>query len=182
MQQNHKRNTKVKSQLILFFIKITISNKGKVLVNCVMGISRSSTIVIGWLMSRYQLSLQSAYEHVRAVRPHIKPNRYFHQQLINFEQELFNPSRRFHSLSQHGSVPNIHSQADKSTDKMNRETREKKHKVKRHKSLIDLIGIQKYGNKSQQKQAQEHLVEDQLTDNINRISIVNNKKQVRFKF
>lgn len=149
-----------------------------------MGISRSSTIVIGWLMSRYQLSLQSAYDHVRAVRPHIKPNRYFHQQLINLEQELFNPSRRFHSLSQHGSVPNIDSQANKSLDKMNREAQKKKHhKMKRHKSLIDLIGNKKYGNMSQHKQSQEHIVEDQLADNINRLSInINNKKQVRFKF
>lgn len=145
-----------------------------------MGISRSSTVVIAWLMSRYQLSLQSAYGHVRAVRPHIKPNRYFHQQLLNLEQDLFN--RRFQSLS-HGSVPNIYSQSGNKWDSQTNKSKhsEKKGKMRRHKSLIDLIGNKKYGNVAREKQdSTEHSIRSQ--DNINRISVINNKKQVRFKF
>lgn len=53
-----------------------------------MGISRSSTIVIGYLMSRHNMPFQQAYDYVRSIRPQIRPNNYFKQQLLQFEQEL----------------------------------------------------------------------------------------------
>ena len=53
-----------------------------------MGISRSASIVIGYLMSRYNVAFRTAYEHVKKIRPQIQPNRYFRQQLIQFENEL----------------------------------------------------------------------------------------------
>lgn len=70
------------------FIDRARDSGGKVLVCCVMGVSRSSTIIIGYLMSRYRLPFQSAYNHVRSIRPQIRPNRYFKHQLLNLEQEL----------------------------------------------------------------------------------------------
>jgi protein-tyrosine phosphatase len=54
-----------------------------------MGISRSSTIVIAYLMSRYGMTYKSALDFVKAIRPQIRPNRYFKQQLQQFEYELY---------------------------------------------------------------------------------------------
>lgn len=56
----------------------------KILVNCYMGISRSSTIVISYLMDKYGLSYYKAYSHVLKKRPIINPNKGFIQQLKKY--------------------------------------------------------------------------------------------------
>ena len=57
-------------------------NKGySVLVNCFMGISRSSTIIIAYIMRKYGLTYNKAYNFVRSKRPIINPNKGFIQQL-----------------------------------------------------------------------------------------------------
>ncbi|CAF0730367.1 unnamed protein product [Brachionus calyciflorus] len=61
---------------------------GKILVHCAMGISRSATIVIAYLMSRYKMSLNSAYSYVKQKRPEINPNWFFMHQLREYEKEL----------------------------------------------------------------------------------------------
>lgn len=61
---------------------------GKILVHCAMGISRSATIVIAYLMSRYKMSLISAYNYVKSKRPEINPNKYFMKKLVEYEKEL----------------------------------------------------------------------------------------------
>ncbi|RNA03395.1 Dual specificity phosphatase [Brachionus plicatilis] len=61
---------------------------GKILVHCAMGISRSATIVIGYLMSRYKMSLFSAYNHVKSKRSQINPNKHFMRTLEIYEKEL----------------------------------------------------------------------------------------------
>lgn len=45
-----------------------------VLVNCFMGISRSATIVIHYLMTKYNINLRKAKEFVESKRPIINPN------------------------------------------------------------------------------------------------------------
>ena len=54
-----------------------------------MGISRSATVVIAYLMSRYGMTYKSALEFVKSIRPQVRPNRYFRQQLQQFEYELY---------------------------------------------------------------------------------------------
>eukprot|EP00271_Cylindrocystis_brebissonii_P012756 TRINITY_DN319_c0_g2_i4.p1 TRINITY_DN319_c0_g2~~TRINITY_DN319_c0_g2_i4.p1 ORF type:complete len:207 (+),score=50.81 TRINITY_DN319_c0_g2_i4:174-794(+) len=61
---------------------------GAVLVHCVMGISRSSTIVIGYLMKRHGISLATAFAHVRERRPLIDPNSGFVHELERLEAQL----------------------------------------------------------------------------------------------
>lgn len=63
--------------------------KGKVLVHCHAGVSRSSTIVISYLMRKYiNFSLNDALKFVKSKRPIIKPNKGFMKQLQKYEDKL----------------------------------------------------------------------------------------------
>eukprot|EP01103_Thecamoeba_quadrilineata_P008632 TRINITY_DN1836_c0_g1_i1.p1 TRINITY_DN1836_c0_g1~~TRINITY_DN1836_c0_g1_i1.p1 ORF type:complete len:401 (+),score=63.24 TRINITY_DN1836_c0_g1_i1:69-1271(+) len=66
----------------------------KVLVHCAMGISRSATIVIAYLMSTKKYTFEEAYEFVREKRPIICPNSGFREQLVEFGDDL-KAHRRF---------------------------------------------------------------------------------------
>lgn len=63
---------------------------GRVLVNCKRGMSRSSTIVLAYMMCRYNMTLSAALSHVVACRPIVRPNTGFLVQLALFEDELVN--------------------------------------------------------------------------------------------
>lgn len=52
------------------------------------GISRSVTVTIAYLMSRFSMPMQSAYQFVKDKRPAISPNLNFMGQLVEFEREL----------------------------------------------------------------------------------------------
>lgn len=52
------------------------------------GISRSVTLTIAYLMSRFGMSMHSAYQFVKEKRPTISPNLNFMGQLVEFEREL----------------------------------------------------------------------------------------------
>lgn len=70
------------SHLINFYL-----NKGKtILVNCYMGISRSATIVIAYLMKTYRIPFKEAYSFVLRKRPIIYPNKGFIRQLKNISK------------------------------------------------------------------------------------------------
>ena len=69
--------------------KFIDSTQGKVLVHCEMGVSRSSSFVIAYLMKYKQMTLSEAYHHVQSCRPTIHPNNGFFKQLIQFEAKLY---------------------------------------------------------------------------------------------
>ncbi|CAF1250870.1 unnamed protein product [Adineta steineri] len=60
----------------------------KVLVNCQMGISRSSSVVLAYLMKYHHDSLGKAYEYLLERRRVAAPNLSFFLQLIRYEKEL----------------------------------------------------------------------------------------------
>jgi len=62
---------------------------GKTLVYCGLGISRSATFVIAYLMMYERMTLIDAYKHVQKKRPIICPNVGFFRQLIEIELEMF---------------------------------------------------------------------------------------------
>lgn len=66
-----------------------MEHKGSVIVNCICGISRSSTIVIAYLMKYCDLILKIALKEVHHVRPYILPNENFIRQLLKYENEIF---------------------------------------------------------------------------------------------
>jgi protein-tyrosine phosphatase len=75
----------------LYFDEIgeIIDNENKVLVNCMAGISRSSTIVIAYIMKYYNLNLKKTFLAVRSKRNQICPNKQFMKYLLDYELSLF---------------------------------------------------------------------------------------------
>lgn len=71
------------------FISDALSVGGRILVHCNLGVSRSSTIVISYLMKSRQWTLKVAHDYVRDRRTCIRPNRGFLQQLSDWEQSIF---------------------------------------------------------------------------------------------
>eukprot|EP01112_Ceratiomyxa_fruticulosa_P005789 TRINITY_DN16631_c0_g1_i1.p1 TRINITY_DN16631_c0_g1~~TRINITY_DN16631_c0_g1_i1.p1 ORF type:complete len:452 (-),score=99.19 TRINITY_DN16631_c0_g1_i1:21-1376(-) len=64
------------------------SSQAKILVHCAMGISRSSSIAIAYLMKKYQWSYEKAHSFVKQARSCIKPNPGFAKQLLTYETSL----------------------------------------------------------------------------------------------
>eukprot|EP01102_Stenamoeba_stenopodia_P021960 TRINITY_DN8987_c0_g1_i1.p1 TRINITY_DN8987_c0_g1~~TRINITY_DN8987_c0_g1_i1.p1 ORF type:complete len:194 (-),score=20.41 TRINITY_DN8987_c0_g1_i1:65-646(-) len=63
------------------FIHEAISNDGCVLVHCDAGVSRSSTLVLAYLIKHHQMSLTEAHKLVKSKRDLIAPNLGFLLQL-----------------------------------------------------------------------------------------------------
>jgi hypothetical protein len=59
-----------------------------VLVHCAAGISRSSAMLISYLMRKYQLTFEKAWDLVKSKRSCSYPNMNFQTQLRNFEKSL----------------------------------------------------------------------------------------------
>eukprot|EP00928_Gymnodinium_smaydae_P034125 TRINITY_DN24263_c0_g1_i1.p1 TRINITY_DN24263_c0_g1~~TRINITY_DN24263_c0_g1_i1.p1 ORF type:complete len:329 (+),score=65.56 TRINITY_DN24263_c0_g1_i1:61-987(+) len=64
----------------LAFIDEAAEAKTGILVHCMVGASRSTSLVLAWLVARCQMSLLEAYRHVRARRTCARPNRAFCEQ------------------------------------------------------------------------------------------------------
>ena len=63
--------------------------KGRVLVHCIAGVSRSVCCVLMHLMRNHKVCLNQAYRHIKNVRPFIHPNEGFLFQMATFEVETF---------------------------------------------------------------------------------------------
>jgi predicted protein tyrosine phosphatase len=59
-----------------------------VLVHCAMGMSRSASLVIAYLMKHREMSFQNALQCVRSARNCVEPNAGFVRQLLAFEATL----------------------------------------------------------------------------------------------
>lgn len=70
------------------FIDDCLKKKGKIIINCARGISRSATIVLGYLMFRYNMKLNDAYKLVVNLRPQVRPNSNFRCILETYDREL----------------------------------------------------------------------------------------------
>lgn len=70
-----------------FIHKALKSKDGKVLVHCIMGMSRSATLVLAYLMLQQRLSLGDALRHVVQKRA-IYPNRNFLSLLLKLDKQL----------------------------------------------------------------------------------------------
>ena len=62
--------------------------RGKVLVHCLAGSSRSGTAVIGFLMVKRNWNYMTALRFVQSKRQLVRPNINFGKQLLKFEQVL----------------------------------------------------------------------------------------------
>ncbi|KAH7922579.1 phosphatases II [Leucogyrophana mollusca] len=74
------------------FIQSALDEGGKVLVHCLMGVSRSTTVVCAYLMTTRRLSAAAAIQYVRKRRPQVHPNYGFVKQLQTFAECRYKPS------------------------------------------------------------------------------------------
>ncbi|KAI1316776.1 tyrosine/serine/threonine protein phosphatase pps1 [Mortierella claussenii] len=90
------------------FVDEARKSNSRILIHCRVGVSRSATIVIAYLMAHYNLSLVDAYLMVRARRLSviIQPNLLFMYELLQWEQRL---RGRFDPLGWPGIAREVHS-------------------------------------------------------------------------
>jgi protein-tyrosine phosphatase len=69
-------------------------SQGKVLVHCTMGINRSASAVISFLMHKRGLSYKSALETVRHARPWVSPTREMRGEVRRYFEERKRRNRR----------------------------------------------------------------------------------------
>jgi hypothetical protein len=79
------------------FIETAVTNGGRVLVHCMEGVSRSCSVVIGYLMWKRGLRYVEAQAFVQNGRPICQPNPSFICQLLEFEKRLLSPQKRARS-------------------------------------------------------------------------------------
>jgi protein-tyrosine phosphatase len=69
--------------------------EASVFVHCKFGISRSATVVLGYLMKRNGWTLSKAYGYLKKLRPAVQPNLGFQLVLRDWERELFGTASVF---------------------------------------------------------------------------------------
>eukprot|EP01080_Neovahlkampfia_damariscottae_P006236 gene6236-10242_t len=70
------------------FIKTALEKKESVVIHCMAGVSRSSTVTIAYLMKEQQKTVREAYSWVKKRRPIIDPNPTFRNELKVYQQLL----------------------------------------------------------------------------------------------
>jgi len=69
------------------FIESAIQSGGVILVHCMVGVSRSATIVAAYLMWKNKISSFDAVLFIRKIRNCVRPNQGFLQQLVLWEEQ-----------------------------------------------------------------------------------------------
>jgi len=82
-------------QPVFEFIEQARQANERVLVHCVVGKSRSASVVISYLMKFHAMKLREAFHHVKERRSLIQPNEGFMKQLIEMELELYQAQTLF---------------------------------------------------------------------------------------
>lgn len=81
-------------QIFMDFMSRAEHNKHKILIHCYAGISRSVSFVIIYLMLRYSISMESAYNYIKSLRPFVNINRGFHNQVKILDDDIKRRRRR----------------------------------------------------------------------------------------
>lgn len=89
-------------------INEVIKKNGIVLVHCVAGISRSTSMILAYLMKHKRMRLRDAHALVKSKRSFIRPNLGFWKQLIDYEIGLFGLNSVKIIPSTIGPIPDIY--------------------------------------------------------------------------
>lgn len=89
-------------------IRETILQGSASLVHCALGISRSVTICLVYMIKYEDVSLRQAYIDIKKRRPIIKPNAGFWRQLIEYEQQKRGVCTVKMVLFPMGSMPDVY--------------------------------------------------------------------------
>jgi protein-tyrosine phosphatase len=66
------------------FIDDAFENNGNILIHCMMGRSRSVTIVAAYLINNFGMNVDEILSLMKSKRNIIEPNKYFEKQLRNY--------------------------------------------------------------------------------------------------
>ena len=90
-----------KENIIQYFDEclLFLDDNEKILVHCFAGSSRSATIVIAYIMWKYQIDFIEALQTVKKMRPIINPNYGFIRQLKIFEKLLKKNKYNIHNIN-----------------------------------------------------------------------------------
>ncbi|CBY39782.1 unnamed protein product [Oikopleura dioica] len=80
---------------------------GSVLVHCNMGISRSTSVILAFLMKYRAMPLKAAFDLVREKRSCVNPNIGFWKQLIKYEEIIFHKNTVEFEIGPKGCVPSV---------------------------------------------------------------------------
>ncbi|KAI6658008.1 hypothetical protein LOD99_15723 [Oopsacas minuta] len=86
---SHRQSLKEFFKLAFAFIDAAKTKQGRVLIHCHAGVSRSSTMVIAYLMWSRQWRFEGTIQFVKLQRPCIDPNIGFIGQLMEFDNCLY---------------------------------------------------------------------------------------------
>ena len=70
------------------FIEEARQSKGSVLVHCVCGVSRSTTLCCAYLIKHHSMTVEQALVQLRSRRHIIQPNNGFLRQLVLYDRRL----------------------------------------------------------------------------------------------
>ncbi|KAM4802396.1 dual specificity protein phosphatase 4 isoform 2-T3 [Callospermophilus lateralis] len=88
VEDNHKADIGSWFMEAIEYIDAVKDCRGRVLVHCQAGISRSATICLAYLMMKKRVRLEEAFEFVKQRRSIISPNFSFMGQLLQFESQV----------------------------------------------------------------------------------------------
>ncbi|PNI68009.1 DUSP4 isoform 2 [Pan troglodytes] len=88
VEDNHKADISSWFMEAIEYIDAVKDCRGRVLVHCQAGISRSATICLAYLMMKKRVRLEEAFEFVKQRRSIISPNFSFMGQLLQFESQV----------------------------------------------------------------------------------------------
>ncbi|XP_013392323.1 probable rhodanese domain-containing dual specificity protein phosphatase [Lingula anatina] len=71
------------------FMRQAKQSKGKVLVHCNLGVSRSSAVILAYLITEFHWTLMDAYKVLKNTRNVVRPNLGFLKQLSEYEERIF---------------------------------------------------------------------------------------------
>ena len=85
-------NTKLqdKFELTYDFIEQALDRNEKILIHCMYGRSRSSTIMIAYLIRKFGYTAADSLNYVKMCREDVEPNEYFMSQLEDYYNKLYN--------------------------------------------------------------------------------------------
>lgn len=70
------------------FIQDALGKGGRVLIHCFQGVSRSASVVLGYLIAYHNMSFHQSLHFLKEKRGQINPNYGFIQQLQNYANKL----------------------------------------------------------------------------------------------
>lgn len=111
IRMHDDQNSDIFSQFQLVFNFIDMAKKSdrnaKIMVHCQMGISRSASLVIAYIMHHTGCPLKDVYYHVKSRRYIVQPNKGFWQQLSAVERQLRKGQTSVYEIVEAGIRPEV---------------------------------------------------------------------------